>query len=831
MADMSPAVQSRALRVAIAAALAVVPVLLLAGYVLIQAFAREDAMRDALNRSFLRRTQTQKVLSLMQDAETGQRGYMITGDDVFLGPYVLASKEIPGALSELEALADPAQSVRMRALRRSSDAKLAELELTISMRRAGQIEQGMTRVRSGLGRKIMDEVRATIAAIEGHEVALLEHRLDEARRARRGTELLTSGLFAFLALLVLGAGVSILKTLREREVIALRLQETAARHQAVFDSAVDTIITLNPSGSIETINRAGERTFGRKGAELERRDLGVVIELPSVGEGAFLKRIGLTGENQRDGVMIEGVGRRVDGSAFPVDVAFGAMRLSRGLHVVAVVRDISERKRVEQLKDEFISTVSHELRTPLTSIAGSLGLLKGGAAGLLEDRADRLITIAHKNCERLVRLINDILDIQKIESGKMRFAETELDLVKVVHQAVEGLRGYTGKLGIEVVVNEPAAPLMVRGDPDRLTQVASNLIANAARFSPAGRPVEVSFLADGDIIRTSVRDHGPGVPEAFHSRIFSKFAQADGSSTREDGGTGLGLAISKEITDRHGGKLWFESETGRGAVFHIDLPMLTPRAPRVVEGVWPILICESDPQAGALLQALLEAEGVRTELVTDLATAETVLSEKSYAGLFLDLNLPDGHGLDLLRRLRLQGPNRALPVVVVSLEAPSPDDLKGAAVEIVDWIAKPLDSARIRAAIETVMQRSRPDGPLILHVDDDPDVLHLVGEALGAAGEVIRAQSVIEARAILAIRRPDLVILDLGLPDGSGLELLPLLKGPDGGAIPVIVFSAQELEDGMFESVDEVLTKSRTTLEHLASLARKLSAEAGGGAT
>ncbi|MET0337687.1 MAG: CHASE3 domain-containing protein, partial [Caulobacter sp.] len=785
----------------------------------------EDAMRDALNQSFLTRTQTQKVLSLLQDAETGQRGYMITGDEVFLGPYLVASREIPDALSELEALVDPAQTERMRALRRISTAKLTELELTVSMRRAGQIEQGMARVRSGVGRKIMDEARSAIAAIEGHEVALLEHRLDQAKHARRGTELLTSGLFAFLALLVLGAGISILRTLREREAIALRLQETAARHQAVFDSAVDTIITLNPSGSIETINRAGERTFGRKASELERRDLGVVIELPAKGEGAFLKRIGLTGESLRDGVVIEGVGRRPDGSTFPVDVAFGSMRLSRGLHVVAVVRDISERKRIEQLKDEFISTVSHELRTPLTSIAGSLGLLKGGAAGVLEDRADRLITIAHKNCERLVRLINDILDIQKIESGKMRFAEMELDLVKVVHQAVEGLRGYTSKLGVEVTVAEPEAPLVIRGDSDRLTQVASNLIANAARFSPAGKPVEVSFVVDGDTVRASVRDHGPGVPEAFRSRIFSKFAQADGSSTREDGGTGLGLAISKEITDRHGGKLWFESEIDQGAVFHIDLPILKPSAPRTAEGISTFLICESDLQAGALLQALLEAEGARTELVTDLATAETVLSERSYAGLFLDLNLPDGHGLDLLKRLRLQGPNRSLPVVVVSLEAPGPDALKGAAVEIIDWIGKPLDSARIRAAIETVMQRPRPEGPMILHVDDDPDVLHLVGEALGDAGEIIRAQSVVEARAILAVRRPDLVILDLGLPDGSGLELLPLLKGPDGDAIPVIVFSAQELEDGLFESVDEVLTKSRTTLDHLASLARRLSAE------
>jgi PAS domain S-box-containing protein len=824
MADTFPAVQSRAVRLAFAAALAVIPVLLLAGYILMQAFGREDAMRDALNQSFLTRTQTQKVLSLLQDAETGQRGYMITGDDAFLGPYLVATNEIPDALSELEALVDTAQAGRMKALRRVTDAKMAELKLTIAMRREGRTEEGLARIRTSIGRRLMDEARMTIAAIEGHEVALLEHRVDEARRARRGTELLTGGLFIFLALLVLGAGISILRTLREREAISLRLQEAAARHQAVFDSAVDSIITLNPSGSIETINRAGERTFGRKAADLERRDLGVVIELPSKGEGAFLKRIGLTGENLRDGVVIEGMGRRADGSTFPVDVAFGSMRLSRGLHVVAVVRDISERKRIEQLKDEFISTVSHELRTPLTSIAGSLGLLKGGAAGPLEERADRLITIAHKNCERLVRLINDILDIQKIESGKMRFAEAELDLIQVVHQAVEGLRGYTGKLGIEVVVAEPEAPLMVRGDADRLTQVASNLIANATRFSPAGKPVEVSFTVDGDTIRTSVRDHGPGVPEAFRSRIFSKFAQADGSSTREDGGTGLGLAISKEITDRHGGKLWFESETGKGAVFHIDLPVLTPRAPRVIEGVSTFLICESDPQAGALLQALLEAEGVRTELVTDLNTAETVISERTYAGLFLDLNLPDGHGLDLLKRLRLQGDNRALPVVVVSLEAPSPDDLKGAAVEIVDWIAKPLDSARIRSAIETVIQRSRHDGPLILHVDDDPDVLHLVGEALGDAGEVIRAQSVIEARAILAARRPDLVILDLGLPDGSGLELLPLLKGADGEAIPVIVFSAQELEDSAFESVDEVLTKSRTTLDHLAALARKLSA-------
>ncbi|MFJ5489164.1 ATP-binding protein [Hansschlegelia beijingensis] len=220
-------------------------------------------------------------------------------------------------------------------------------------------------------------------------------------------------------------------------------------------------------------------------------------------------------------------------------------------------RDISERKRVERLKNEFVSTVSHELRTPLTSIAGSLGLLAGGAAGTLGDKARHLVAIAHSNSLRLVRLINDILDIEKIEAGRMTFEVRTVLVRELIEQAVGGLSGYAEDLGVRVEVAEGARGLMVRGDPDRLTQVVTNLVGNAIKFSPRGETVTVASAAEGDIVMIAVRDRGPGIPEAFQPRLFSKFAQADGSDTRRLGGTGLGLAIAREIVERHAGAISF----------------------------------------------------------------------------------------------------------------------------------------------------------------------------------------------------------------------------------------------------------------------------------
>jgi signal transduction histidine kinase len=240
---------------------------------------------------------------------------------------------------------------------------------------------------------------------------------------------------------------------------------------------------------------------------------------------------------------------------------------------LVVVRDITERKRVERLKDEFVSTVSHELRTPITSIVGSLGLLVGKAAGSLPEPAARLLAIALKNSQRLTQLVNEILDISKMESGESAFRLRSMDVRTVAEQAIEGIRGFATSYAVDVrLVNSAATSQEVYADPDRLMQVVTNLLSNAIKFSPPGREVHVLISRMGADVRISVRDWGPGIPDSFKPQIFEKFAQADASDARQRGGSGLGLNIVKHIVTRLGGRVSFEDAAGGGTMFHVDLP-------------------------------------------------------------------------------------------------------------------------------------------------------------------------------------------------------------------------------------------------------------------
>jgi PAS domain S-box-containing protein len=238
--------------------------------------------------------------------------------------------------------------------------------------------------------------------------------------------------------------------------------------------------------------------------------------------------------------------------------------------------DITDRRQIEQMKNEFISVVSHELRTPLTSIRGSLGLIAGGATGKLPDKAKQMIDLAVRSTDRLVRLINDILDIEKIESGKMVFQVKPLELAAVVEQAIESTRAYGERLGITFALESKAAGARVSGDPDRLIQVLANLLSNAAKYSPPQGVVTVSITRHGGRLRVSVTDLGPGIPDEFQGRIFQKFSQADASDTRVKGGTGLGLNITKAIVEKHGGSIDFITQKGVGTTFYFELPELPP---------------------------------------------------------------------------------------------------------------------------------------------------------------------------------------------------------------------------------------------------------------
>ena len=245
----------------------------------------------------------------------------------------------------------------------------------------------------------------------------------------------------------------------------------------------------------------------------------------------------------------------------------------------SLATDITEYKRIDLMKNEFISTVSHELRTPLTAILGSLGLVAGGVAGVLPPAVKTLVGIARGNCERLIRLINDILDIEKIESDKMRVDLQLVDLRPLVVQTLAAIEGYGVPKNVTLSLHFSEGIGQVNVDSDRLTQVITNLLSNAMKFSPPGKVVEVKVSRGGIGVRVEVCDHGPGVPEDFRSRIFQKFSQADSSDTRHSGGSGLGLSISRLLVEKMGGTMGFLSEAGAGATFFFELPECNAPAP------------------------------------------------------------------------------------------------------------------------------------------------------------------------------------------------------------------------------------------------------------
>lgn len=787
-------------------------------------FDRGRQLRIAVNQTYEARLQMQTVLSLMQDAETGQRGYVITGQRNFLEPYDKALQRLEQERRRLHALlvADLGSAGRpadeLSRLDDLIDAKLVNMRETVLVRGTGIEGAAEARIASGEGKRIMDGIRANIERMSQAQSQALAERIAVDARRTKETEKATLAVFLSLGALLAGAFGLILRQAGTRQRLLEQVQANAARTSGIFESAQDGLITFNRSGTIETINRAGRVMFGVGDEDLRGREAGALFDLPDNGK-LFLERlVGPAGLG--DGVTRELVGRRSDGTSFPAEVSLGAFKLADGMHIVAAMRDISDRRRVERLKAEFVSTVSHELRTPLTSIAGSLGLLAGGAAGPLPERAARLISIGHANCQRLVRLINDILDVEKIESGAMTFQMNVIDLGAVAESAIEAMQGLAGETGVKFIYRPTAGSFKVRGDPDRLAQVAANLLSNAAKFSPRGASVEVTVEAcPNSAVRLSVQDTGSGVPADFHERIFSKFAQADGSDTRKLGGTGLGLAISREIVERHGGRIWFDSPPGQGATFHVELPPLTA-AHRPASSAGLVLICEDDPDAADILASLTAELGLASEIVGSMAAAKAALASGRYfSALLLDLRLPDGHGLELLQILRAEPKTANLPVLIIAGEAGCiPQGLA-----VLDWLQKPVDVRRLHAALETICVDPAAGRPVVLHVEDDPDVRHIVADALGAYCDLVAVDSLEGARERLKTTWPRLAILDIALASGSGLDLLPDLQRKGRDKVSIIVFSAQDVDDAeILSSVDAVLTKSYTSLEELSSMVRHL---------
>jgi PAS domain S-box-containing protein len=352
----------------------------------------------------------------------------------------------------------------------------------------------------------------------------------------------------------------------------------------IFRLAVEVcpsgMIVVGGDGAIRLVNGEVERLFGYQRDEL----LGQSIEilLPERSRGAHIKRrrtFARHPETRHFGTGREFSGRRKDGSEFPIEVGLHPFRVGDELLVVGAILDISERKRMERMQDEFVSTVSHELRTPMTSIAASLSLLLAGTSSNLPQPAAHLLEIAHANCQRLVRMVNDILDLKKLDSGQMRFLFQRCEARSLLVKAIEANQGFADSCSVGIRLEAPPASIDLYIDPDRFIQVVTNLLSNAIKFSPTGTDVIVSLEKRGTDIRIAVRDYGPGIPAEFKPRIFETFAQADGGS-RQKGGSGLGLSIARQIITRMQGQIGFDDAPGGGTIFHIDMPGANHVEPR-----------------------------------------------------------------------------------------------------------------------------------------------------------------------------------------------------------------------------------------------------------
>lgn len=579
----------------------------------------------------------------------------------------------------------------------------------------------------------------------------------------------------------------------------------------VLESAANAIVITDADGVINWVNPAFTTLTGFTSGDV-------------MGQKASILKSGKHDETFYRGIREtvwagqvwhgEIINRRKNGSFYTEEMTITPVLDASGQlsNFVAIKQDVSERKEVERLKNEFISIVSHELRTPLTSIRGSLSLIAGGVAGELSSQARSLTEIALRNTERLVRLINDILDIEKISAGKMVFNVQVLELMPLIEQAIEANAGYGEELRVRFVLDEVVPGVRVKVDADRFMQVMTNLLSNAAKFSPADDVVIVAVTRHDGCCRISVTDHGPGIPAAFHNSIFEAFVQADSSDTRQKGGTGLGLSIARAIVEKLDGDIGFRTKENEGTTFYVDLPEFKDMAAIAPREQPRILICEDDRDVAALLNMVLAREGFDTDVAYNTSQAKHLLGQHRYAAMTLDLRLPYEAGTVLLKELRENIATRDLPVIVISASATEArEQIDGGDPGVIEWLDKPVDIARLMAAIKRIPACDMREKPEILYVEDEYEAVALVRDVLAGAASVVQAPTLRQAKEMLSQRRFDLVMLDLVLPDGTGLELLPHLRDEGRNLTPVVIYTGHVVDDKLVKDADAVLVKSHTS--------------------
>lgn len=498
---------------------------------------------------------------------------------------------------------------------------------------------------------------------------------------------------------------------------------------------------------------------------------------------------------------------------------------------------LSVRSQLDTLKDEFISTVSHELRTPLTSIRGALGLLASGTIGELDPRAMNLLRIATTNTDRLIRLINDILDLERMESGRAPLQIRRCSLRELCEQAIETMTPMAEDHAVHLellpfVSGQSPDSLFFDGDSDRVLQVLTNLLSNAIKFSPPASTVRVHVDATSDSLLLKVVDEGRGIPADKLDSVFDRFQQVEHADARQRGGTGLGLSICRSIVQQHSGAIWAQRNLVKGTTMFVMLPR-TARATDIapppppplppIEGA--ILICDDDANIRTVVSGHLTRQGYKVIEATSGEETLKIAAEQTIEAILLDLYMPGLSGWETLQRLRDNPTTADIPVVILSvLSSTLQGHLSGDAQ---GWVQKPFNENLLFAELGRVLHHG--DGPAnVLLVEDDDDLASVLMANFAHANVHIDHTSTRQQAIRHCVgRRPDLVILDLTLPDGDGFSFVEWLRQqPPLRSMPIVVYSGQELSDVEMSKLrlgpTEFLTKAKVQPQEVENLVRSM---------
>jgi PAS domain S-box-containing protein len=571
------------------------------------------------------------------------------------------------------------------------------------------------------------------------------------------------------------------------------------RTRALVDASNDAILMLDSRGAATMINRRAKYFFGlaerdvigRSPAQL--RAMFQLIFEDSAAFDAWLTPL-LTSIDER--AVVEMKVLRAEPRLLQCFTAPVLDSQERLLGRMLVFRDITREREVEQMKTDFVSIVSHELRTPLTSIRGALQLVLGRAAhdSSLPPRTRELLDISLKNSERLIRLINDILDISKIEQGSIQLRRVALDPADLCRAAAQEVAAFAGGRDISIDVRADAGLPAISADRDRALQVLANLLSNAIKFSEPGQHVELAARQEAGAVAFAVRDFGRGIAPEDHQRIFDKFHQIDSSLTRDVGGTGLGLAICRALVEEHGGQIWVESILGKGATFAFTLPLATSKATVVplleASDQQPIvLVVDDSAPMRELIRTMIENAGYLVAEADGGAAALQLARLLQPQLITLDVMLPDLDGFDVIQVLRNDPLTRDLPVLFVSATS---EYERALALGGSGFISKPFTNDQLIGQVRALLA---PRQRRVLVVDDDYHVRPTLARLLQRGGfQVTEAADGRTGLDMIEREPPDLVLLDIRMPDIDGYEVLRRLKqNPTRQHIPVVILTASDL--------------------------------------